>query len=78
MTKKTDPKLHKAHTKATQAKMDEARRNAFRMYVMPTLTMRQASIIIECMKMGLATGMEVEGQYVTADEWLELTKVLLK
>lgn len=78
MTKKLDPKLSKKLTQGTKAKMEQAQQNVNRMYVYPTLSMRQASILIECMKRGLEEGLIVEGEYVSADEWIELTKTLLK
>lgn len=76
MKKRPDPIM--PHAKRTRKEMDEIRQNANRVHVYPTLTMRQASIIIECMKIGMDGGLEVEGQYVSADEWIELTKTLLR
>lgn len=81
MTKKSDkparPKVS-IPSKAVQAKLAEAEANKHKTKAFPTLTMRQTFILVECMKLGLAEGVYVDGKFVSADEWLELMKELLK
>ena len=45
-------------------------------HVYPTLDMRQASILFQCVRMGMSEGIFVDGVWVSADEWKELIRAL--
>ena len=62
-------------SKAAQEKLAQAMKHAH--YTFPTLTIRQAHILLECMKLGMDMGITVDEQWVTGEEWIELTKTLI-
>lgn len=46
--------------------------------VYPTLTMRQAAILLECVKDGMEQGQWVGGVWVDANEWRDLIRALFR
>lgn len=46
--------------------------------VYPTLTMRQAAILLECIKSGMEDGVWVGGVWVDANEWKDLIRTLFR
>lgn len=62
-------------SKKAKAELENAVRHAH--YTFPTLTIRQAHILLECMKLGLDKGVTADGKIVSGDEWIELTKTLI-
>lgn len=65
-------------SKAAQEKLAKAAAERHAHYTYPTLSVRQAAILLECMKLGLEFGVTVDGMHVTGDEWIELTKTLIR
>lgn len=47
-------------------------------HVYPTLDMRQAAILLECIKIGMGEGLFVGGAYVDAAEWQKLIRTLFR
>ena len=77
MVKKMDPKLtvKLPKSKAAQDRMVAAMKHSH--YTFPTLTIRQAHILLECMKLGLDSGVVVDGEWVTGEEWMTLIEALI-
>jgi hypothetical protein len=73
VTKKVTANLPKS--KAAQEKLAQAMKHSH--YTFPTLTIRQAHILLECMKLGLDVGITVDGKWVTGEEWINLTTTLI-
>lgn len=71
MTKKTKLPVSK---EAQDALLDAFRHSH---YTFPTLTIRQAHILLTCIGHGMDANVYVDGKYVTGDEWIELIKTLI-
>lgn len=44
----------------------------------PTLSMRQAHILMQCVALGMTEGVLVDGKFVTYDEWEEIIRQLIR
>jgi hypothetical protein len=72
-TKKVKTALPKSKT--AQDKLAKAMKHSH--YTFPTLTIRQAHILLECMKLGLDEGLIVDGEWVSGEEWMTLIETLI-
>lgn len=58
-----------------KAKLEAAVRHQH--YTFPTLKLRQAHILLECIKLGLDAGIVVDDQHVSGEEWMDLIRTLI-
>lgn len=72
-TKKIPSDLPKS--KAAKDRLAKATKHSH--YTFPTLTIRQARILLECMKLGLDEGLVVDGEWVSGEEWMILIETLI-
>lgn len=58
---------------------EDALQDAFKHahYTFPTLTMRQAHILLQCIEMGMMAQVDADGIRVTSDEWINLIKTII-
>lgn len=64
-------------SKAAQEKLAQTQASKFSHYTFPTLTLRQAQILLDCIKLGIDAGVSPGDEYVTGDEWLKLIATLV-
>jgi hypothetical protein len=68
-------KGRKPVSEEAQRALDEALKHSH--YTFPTLSIRQAHVLLECIRLGMADVLIVQGEYVSTDEWIELIKTLI-
>lgn len=67
--------MKKHQTKAAREALDAAFKHTH--YTFPTLTIRQARILLECIGVGMSEMRYVDGKYVSSDEWIDLIKSII-